>query len=312
MAYLQELTGSGGYGPAPADFASAEESAPTGAVFDVGGHGQANPYGLAVGGMLNKQIEEMRGKAVAALNLSTVWKRRFRDFMSRKNNDLIDFIKVSVPNHPVFGPGEILLRRFGNPQCSTTHPSVRDMIFDASGGTAVEEIDAALTAASSGAGPLKDLATHVTMLYEMYKDAGEAAMQAQNSLKMKMDKLDKLQGKLANLFEIDVNEKYEQLMSANEEYLKKVFEESDIEADYKGVVEAYRKFLTLRDIILTTKAFTTAESQPMCSICVEEPVSHTLSPCGHTFCQNCIRKHTSNACFICRSVVRDKIKLYFG
>lgn len=310
-SYLPDLTGGGGYGPAPAEFGNAEDSAPTSAMFDVGGHGQAAPYSLAVNGMLSKQIEEIRGKTTMALNLSTNWKRRFRDFMSKKNNDLIDFIKVSVPNHPVFGRGEILLRRFGNPQCTVTHPSVRDMILDISGETCLGEINEAMTALS-GSGPLKDLAAHITLLYDLYKEAGEAAMVAQNNLKMKMDKLDRIQGKLANLFEIDVNDKYEQLMAANEEYLKKVFEEADIEKDYKDVIESYRRFLTLRDVVLTTNAFSLTESQPLCSICVEEQVSHALTPCGHTFCQNCIRKHTSNACFICRTNVREKIRLFFG
>ena len=300
-----------GVGYAPADFGSAEDSAPTAAMFDVGGHGQQNPYSLAVGGMLNKQIEEMRGKVNAAMNLNMSWKRRFREFMAKKNNDLIDFIKVDVAAHPVFGKGEILLRRFGNPQCTVTHPSVRDMILDISGETCIEEVNAAM-AALSGSGPLKDFAAHITMIYELYKDAGEAAIVAQNALKMKMDKLDKLQGKLANLFEIDVNEKYEALMEANEAYLKKVFEEAAIEMEYKAVVDAYRRFLTLRDIVLLTKTHTAAENTPLCSICVEEGVSHALTPCGHTFCQNCIRKHTSNSCFICRATVRDKIRLYFG
>jgi hypothetical protein len=310
-SYLPELTGMGSAGFAPADFGSAEDSAPTAAMFDVGGHGQQNPYTLAVGGMLNKHIEEIRGKAVAAMNLNTSWKRRFREFMSKKNNDLIDFLKVEVPLHPVFGRGEILLRRFGNPQCTVTHPSVRDMILDISGETCIEEVNAAMTALS-GSGPLKDLAAHITLIYDLYKEAGEAAIVAQNALKVKMDKLDKLQGKLANLFEIDVNEKYEALMEANEAYLKQVFHEANIETEYKAVVDAYRRFIILRDIVLLTKTHSAAENAPLCSICVEEGVSHALTPCGHTFCQNCIRKHTSNSCFICRANVRDKIRLYFG
>jgi hypothetical protein len=231
--------------------------------------------------------------------------------MANKNNDLIDFIKADVPSHPVFGRGEILLRRFGNPQCTVTHPSVRDMVLDISGESCIEEVNAAM-AALSGSGPLKDLAAHITILYELYKEAGEAAIVAQNALKLKMDKLDKLQGKLANLFEIDVNDKYEGLMEANEAYLKKVFEEANIEKDYTAVIQAYRRFITLRDIVLITKTHSSAENAPLCSICVEEGVSHALTPCGHTFCQSCIRKHTSNACFICRTSVRDKIKLYFG
>ena len=311
-SYNPDLTGMASAPYAPADFGSAEDSAPTGVLFDVGGHGQSAPYAIAVGNMLNKQIDEIRGKATAALALNTNWKRRFREFMAKKNNDLVDFIKGKVPDHPVFGRGEMLLRRFGNPQCTATHPSVRDMLLDVSGNeTYLKEVDEAMTAVG-GSGPVKDLVAHIGILYELYKEAGEAAITAQNTMKLKLDRLDKLQGKLANLFEIEVNDKYEALMEANEAYLKKVFEESQIEQDYQGVVEAYRRFLSLREVLLMTKSFSMMESQPQCSICVEDPVGYALNPCGHTFCQNCIKKHTSNTCFICRATVRDKIKLYFG
>lgn len=312
-SYITGITGTTdtSYGPAPADFESAEDSSPSGILFDIGGHGHSTPYSTAIGGMLNKQIEEIRGKTAATMKLDVAWKRRFRDFMIKKNNSLLEFIQGDVPSHPVLGRGEILLRRFGNPQCSSTHPSVRDMILDVSGETCVEEVNAALTALS-GSGPLKDLAAHMTLLHEMYKEAGEDLMTIQNNLKTKMDKLDKLQGKLANLFEIDVNDKYESLMMANEEYLKKVFEDTNIEAEYKALIEAYRKFITLRDTLLITKNFTNVENTPLCGICVEEGVSHVLVPCGHTFCQNCIRKHTSNICFICRTSIKDKVRMYFS
>ena len=309
-SYLPGL-GGGGDAFSPADFGSAEDSAPTAVLFDIGGNGQSNPYTIAVNGMLNKHIEEMRGKATATVSLSATWKRRFREFMSKKNADLMGFVKATLQDHPVFGRGEMLLRRFGNPNSNTSHPSIRDMVLDVSGETAIVEVEEAMKALS-GSGPLKDLGAHITMMYEMYRESGEAAMTAQNALKVKLDRLDRIQGKLANLFEIEVNDKYEQLMEANELYIKKLFEDANIEADYKATVEAYRKFLTLRDTVLLTKAFSSVESQPICSICIEEPVTHTVSPCGHTFCLNCIKKHTSNTCFICRTPIRDKIKLFFG
>jgi len=310
MSYSPDIPGiSGNY--APADFGSAEESAPTAVIFDIGGNGQPNPYSIAIGGMINKQLEEIRGKAVTAVNLSSMWKRRFREFMSKKNSDLLEFLKVEVKDHPVLGRGDMLLRRFGNPNGTSNNAVVRDMVMDASGGTYLEEIDEALKAVS-GSGPLKDLGTHVAILYEQYKDAGDAAFTAQASLKVKLDRLDKLQGKLANLFEIDVNDKYEQLMAANEEYMKKIFDDANISAEYLAMIESYRKFITLRETIMMIRAFSAFEKQPVCSICLEDSVSYALNPCGHTFCQTCIRKHTSNACFICRSHVKDKIKLYFG
>lgn len=304
MAYISPL-GDGNF--APADFEDADQ--PMGVVFDIGGHGQDAPYSLAINSMLHKQIEEMKGKA-AAVNITSTWKRRLRDFMAKKNNELLDFLKVTVPHHPVFGPGEILLRRFGNPQVTPNHVSVRDMIFEMPDLSGEDSINASLIA-TSGETPLKDYVTHTLVIYDMYKEAGDNALKLQQGLKMKLDRLDRIQGKILGLFEIETNEKYEPLMKANEEYLEKIFKDSQIEEDYTALMAAYRRFITLRDVISTSRAVLAQESEPLCSICLEESVAYALNPCGHTFCQTCIRRQNGN-CFICRANVRDKLRLYFG
>lgn len=90
-----------------------------GVVFDIGGNGSQTPYTNAVNGMVNKQLEEVKGKVNNAMNLATTWKRRLRDFMSKKNNDLLDFMKLTVPHHPVMGPAEVLLKKIRKPECAS-------------------------------------------------------------------------------------------------------------------------------------------------------------------------------------------------
>jgi len=309
MAYLSSLGGTEG-NFAPADFGDADESAPTGVVFDIGGHGQSNPYSGAVNAIIAKQIEEIKAKNTTSANITSTWKRKLRDFMSKKNNELLDFLKVSVAHHPVMGPGEILLRRFGNPQVTPTHPSVRDMILDISGEDSQLDLKIRLLEASVG-DPLKDYITHTHVIYDMYKDSGEDALKLQHALKVKLDKLDRIQGKLSCLFEIDPNELYEPLMQANEDYLTKIFKDLQIEDDYKDLMAAYRRFIAMRDIVTVSRSILLQESEPLCSICLDESVTFALNPCGHTFCQTCIRKQTGS-CFICRTTIKDRLKLYFG
>lgn len=45
-----------------------------------------------------------------------------------------------------------------------------------------------------------------------------------------------------------------------------------------------------------------------CSICFENNISRCCNPCGHTFCEVCI-KNTNN-CYICRSNITSKIIIY--
>jgi hypothetical protein len=309
MAYLSSLGGTDG-NFAPADFGDADESAPTGVVFDIGGHGQATPYSGAVNAMITKQIDEIKAKNTTSINITTTWKRKLRDFMSKKNNELLDFLKLTVPHHPVMGPGEVLLRRFGNPQVTPTHPSVRDMVLDISGEDSLDDINATLLSSSVG-NPLKDHVTNTHLIYELYKEAGDNALKLQYALKTKLDKLDRIQGKLSGLFEIEPNELFEPLMQANEAYLSKIFKDTQIEDDYKALIAAYRRFIAIRDIVTTSRTVLLQESEPLCSICLDESVAFALNPCGHTFCQTCIRKQTGS-CFICRTPIKDRLKLYFG
>ena len=45
-----------------------------------------------------------------------------------------------------------------------------------------------------------------------------------------------------------------------------------------------------------------------CSICLDNTISYCCSPCGHTYCNDCINK--TNNCYICRGIIRNKIKLF--
>jgi hypothetical protein len=184
------------------------------------------------------------------------------------------------------------------------------MILDTSGADVISEMDAALKLLTTDS-PLKNFATYTHAIFEMYKDAGEAALIAQNELQRKLTKLDKVQGKLTLLFDLDANEKYDTLMANYEEYLKQVYNDNPIDEEYMKVVEAYRKFVLLRDLIVNARLIGSHESGSQCIICLEEPVTYALVPCGHTFCGTCMRKHTG-PCFICRTYAKDKLNLYFS
>ena len=295
---------------APADFEDAQESAPVSAVFDIAGNGSSTPYTTSLTAIQTKHVEEMRAKLAPSMNTYGQWKRRIREFLTKKNTDLLDFLKVSLPQHPVFGPGDILLRRFSNPQVSSSHPSVRDMVLDVSGENPITEIDEALKLLTSDS-PLKSFSEYTQALFEMYKEAGEEALTAQGVLQRKLAKLDKVQGKLSHLFELETNEKYDSLMTTFEEYLKQIYNDNTIDVEYRDAIKAYRKFIVLRDVISNARLIASQESGSQCIICLEEPVSYDLVPCGHTFCGTCMRKHVG-PCFLCRTHAKDKLKLFFS
>jgi len=136
-------------------------------------------------------------------------------------------------------------------------------------------------------------------------------LKQESLLKSKLDTLDKLQGKITSLLELEASPVYQPLMEASEVYLGNIFERNQIGETYGALIEAYRRFLAVRDIVIMMRAVQSNENEPLCTICLEEPVSYCISPCGHTFCTTCLRRQ-SVGCFICRTVIKDKIKVYFS
>jgi hypothetical protein len=294
----------------PADFADADELRPTAAVFDLGGNGSATPYTAAVNGLLIKHVDELKQKAAASVSIPTGWKKRLRDFLSAKNTQLLDFLSLSIPSHPTLGKGEMILRKFGNVNLHANHPTVRDLVLDSSGVDVTGEIAAGLVALRTADG-MKDYIAGVRYIQDQYREAGEEALRQEQAFRAKIETLDKLQGRLSMLFDLDPTEKYQPLMEVTEEYLETVFKKNQIEEGYRAFITAYRKFLALREVVLMTRAITAQECEPLCTICLQESIGVAMVPCGHTFCMVCARKQVG-ACFVCRGVVRDKVKLFFG
>ena len=299
-------------GLSPANFGDAEDHRPIAAIFDTGGNGSITPYTTATNGILSKHIDELKQKTAAALTMPSGWKKRLRDFLSQKNTQLLDFLAINVTSHPTLGKGETILRKFGNISIQTNpnHPSVRDFILDISGNDYVSEINALLLSLRKDDG-IKDFVASVKFMFDQYREAGENALRHETELKMKLEIFDKFQGKIVGLFELDGGEHYQPLMEASEAYLESIFEKNQIKAAYLGFIEAYRKFIVHRDIITMIRTVQTNENEPICTICLQEPVSFCMNPCGHTYCLSCVRRQSGN-CFVCRTPVREKVKIYFS
>jgi hypothetical protein len=294
----------------PADFGDADDLRPTAAVFDITGNGGQAPYTTAINGLIQKQIDEIKQKSAVGVSIPTGWKSRLRAFLSQKNTELLDFLSLSIQSHPTLGKGELILRKFGTVPFNPNAQSVRDLVLDSSGADTIGEINNALTALRNKDG-LNDYITSVRYIFDQYREAGEEALRYEALLKMKLHVLDMAQGKLSGIVDLEPTEAYPPLLEVTENYIGVLFKKNEIDEVYKGFIAAYRKFITLRDIVMMTRTVQSNENEPLCTICLNEQVVYTLSPCGHTYCQNCIKKQTGN-CFVCRGPVKDKIRLYFG
>ena len=51
----------------------------------------------------------------------------------------------------------------------------------------------------------------------------------------------------------------------------------------------------------------------LCTICISDPISHVLAPCGHTFCATCVQQiSTRGICPYCRARIQSKIKFFLS
>jgi hypothetical protein len=294
----------------PADFVDAEDMRPTSAYLDVVGNGTTTPYTTAINGVLRKHIDEMKQKSAASVMLPSGWKKRLREFMSQKNTDLLDFLKLSIPSNPTLSKGDAILRKFAATSYNPNHASLRELVLDVSGEDIISEINAVLMSIKKE-DSIKDYVAATQYIFTQYRESGEEAMRQEGALKSKLEFLDKASTRLSSIVDMDPTEKYQPLLEATESYIGTLFEKHQIEETYKAFIGAYRKFVALRDVILMTRAITAYENEPLCTICLQDGVSSVLVPCGHTFCETCVKRQ-NGICFICRTQIREKIRMFFG
>jgi len=102
---------------------------------------------------------------------------------------------------------------------------------------------------------------------------------------------------------------YEALQSALLHFIESQYAALRIEDDYKEFAEQYDRFQAYRSILCLLQP--QGGAQPLCTVCMTEPISAAVIPCGHTFCGHCCSTQR-NICYICRTPVRDRQRLYFG
>lgn len=294
----------------PANFDDNDNGQPLAISFDLSGTGNDTPYTTATNGILNKHVSEIRDKAAAVLPKTTDWKKRLRDFLSRKNSDLLDFLNLSIQSHPTLGKGDTILRRFGSTNLTSTSGSVKNVVIDVSGADVLGEIKAAMLSMRTE-DSMADFAVTIQYVYDMYRKAGDTILKCETLLKVKLETFDRIQKNIVNLLEMDPAVASEELMEASEKYLGEIFERNKIQSAYEELVEAYRHFVIVREIVQMMRVVQSNENEPLCTICLANPVTYCLTPCGHTYCETCLKRMPA-ACFMCRTPVGNRVKLFFG
>ena len=305
------LTQGYGSGFASADFGDAEDNNPSGSFIEAFGGNQDAIQGIVQQTLSRHLTEALPQSASPSLGPSTHtnnWRKRLREMMIRQNETVLGFLTRPAIDHPTVGPVESILRRYSFRQdIDNTSIKTFKQLIDLSGSNAHAEIETCLSA--KGPSSSLDMKRQFNALIELYKETGEKLMDAENQLKMRIEKMDKIQKRVSTVIELQTNDATTDLTNALENYLKVSFRDMGIETQYKSLIVLYQKHYALREAMGMFK-IANVTSEPMCPICLSDSVGTAISPCGHTFCGTCAKRMLSE-CGVCRGRIRDRLKLYF-
>jgi len=110
---------------------------------------------------------------------------------------------------------------------------------------------------------------------------------------------------------LEANTASSELYKSFATYLMVFFKDLNLVDKFNNFVRLHREFTALRTLLNLRSACTDEYQLPQCSICISNPITHTLIPCGHTFCNSCVFKQQTN-CYICRTRMASRMKLFFS
>jgi len=302
-------------GFASADFPDAEDSRPASAFLECFG-GPGSMHGIVINVLERHLSETIPPNGSPQLTSYTTqlnnWRKRLREMMIRQNENVLSFLFKPTAEHPTIGPVEQALRRYAirHDVDVTATRTLKNLCSDISGAEQIkDEIKSCL--AAKGPSTMLELRTQVTSLIDMYKETGEKLLECESQLKMRLEKIDKLQKRVSIIIELQKNDATGELVTAMENYLKVSFKDLGIETHYKTLLYLYQKHIALREAIQVFKTGSQLPSEPTCPICINDPVATAIVPCGHTFCANCAKRMIME-CGVCRGKIRERMKLYFS
>jgi len=236
------------------------------------------------------------------------WRRSIQDCLTQQNVRIVRFLMADVSGSVSLADTEVgrrctdVLNKYSKPTWSFTS-STRDLSLPSSLTDATAAIEQELGVAPAA---LRD---SMRKAIRMYAASASALSGAELRLEEKLKRLETLVGRVNDMMFLEPTAELEEMAPVARAYLDSVLDKISIEAEYKDLVEQYKRFAVLRGIV--TVGSLQKQTAPTCTICMVKEVAHAVTPCGHTFCEDCCKTQMT-ACYICRVQIRDRLRLYFN
>ncbi len=235
------------------------------------------------------------------------WRRRVRDLLSECNAEMLEFLEKSgddgldsITRHEEF------VKTLGSGTLPSGAGWYNSHIHD------VIQNDTVLSEINSELGfNLDDARTQIHKVMEMYLTCIKRLFELDGQIHETLDKIEALKKRVEGVFELDeTGPEISVLQTSILEYIRSRYRSMGLESDYTEFCKQYARFSALRTVVLALKVAEDVTGGPTCTICTSEKITTALVPCGHSFCTNCASKQRGQ-CYICRTSVRDKLRVFF-
>jgi hypothetical protein len=285
-----------------------EESLPELEEYDIPGK-----YKSTVTTILSKHCLEMKSTIDdIAYTHTQASKKKLKELINKHNNELFLFMMHPEKLPQMITSADAIFRKYGREPPTikghTTQQLLKDLNLDVSMNRVIAELNEGLHKLR-GEGKIEDFMKQLRWIFHQYRAIGEEVIRLETNLFQKIEMLDKLHNRIPLVTGLSNNEALPELIEAFTKYTKQIYNSSQFEDIYKALVEEYKKWNICRQVISASNLLK-ASTEPQCTICLLEPISYAIVPCGHTFCGNCTKKQNTT-CYICRGQIRERMKLYF-
>jgi len=274
----------------------------------------AGRYKSTVSNILSKHCAEVKGASDEIIQPVSVSKKKLKELISKHNNEIFRFMAKPDKMPQIIGIAETIFRRYGHEiptmKGHTTSSILRDLNLDVSLDETVAIFDEGLKKNRTVGGGLEEFMKQTRWIFNQYKNIGEEILRLETNLYQKIDILDKLNSRTPMITSLSNNDMLPELIDTFTKYADTVYKSTNIEENYKELVEEYKKWNICRQIISFNSNFRNETNDPQCAICLTDPITTAIVPCGHTFCGNCVKKQNTT-CYICRGTIRERLKLFF-
>lgn len=241
------------------------------------------------------------------------WRRKVKDIIQNHEEKILQFFTKPLPDDQPLKTAHTLLTKYGklnNYDASRQIPQFFKQFIVESPQQGTEVLNnyiEELMKTRINEPPIQRWVGMSKQLLDYMRETGDELIRLDQRLQSECIRIDAVVEKVSQLVALP-NPELEGFQEMMDSYIEKQFQSSNLEKFYWEYIFTLQKYSGLRDILIPQRSVT--QSDPLCCICMSEPIVIALSPCGHTFCTNCSKRTV--VCHICRQGVVSRLRVFFS